>query len=181
MLAAAQAGQDWAVAVIYHAYHPMLLRYLRWQEPNEADDLAGELWLAVARRLGSFSGDEGALRGWLFSIAHRRVADHRRRGARRRTYPMPIEHFVARQGGIDPADTRAGLVAPDVAVARLTAGLPRDQAEIIALRVLGGLGVDEVAELLGKRPGAVRVAQHRALKRLAATLTPEDVRQVFET
>ncbi|MCL4414699.1 MAG: RNA polymerase sigma factor [Acidimicrobiales bacterium] len=179
MLAAAQAGQDWAVAVLYHAYHPPLLRYLRWQEPSAAEDLTGEVWLAVAQHLASFRGDEAELRAWLFAIARRRLADHRRRGARRRTVPLPVEQFAALAASVDPADAGLAAMSVERAVARLTAGLPREQAEVVMLRVVAGLSVEETAQVLGKRPGAVRVAQHRALKRLAATLTPDDVRQVF--
>jgi RNA polymerase sigma-70 factor (ECF subfamily) len=179
VLAAAQAGQDWAVAVIYHAYHPPLLRYLRWQEPYAAEDLAGEVWLAVAQHLVGFHGDEGALRAWLFAIARRRLADHRRRAARRKTSPMSIDQLAAIASAVDPADAGIGSMSVERAVARLTSGLPREQAEVVMLRVVGGLSVEETAQVMGKRPGAIRVAQHRALKRLAFTLTPDDVRQVF--
>ncbi|MHB1718368.1 MAG: RNA polymerase sigma factor, partial [Acidimicrobiales bacterium] len=79
-----------------------------------------------------------------------------------------------------PGESQVGRVPPDDALARLTRGLPRELAEIIAHRVVGDLSIAEIAELLGKRPGAVRVAQHRALRRLASTLTPDQVRQAFD-
>lgn len=180
VLTAAQAGADWAVAVIFGAHHSMLLRYLRFQEPVAADDLAAETWLAVAERLGTFSGDEGALRAWLYTIALRRLADYRRRGARRRTSPKPPEFFIEQAAVSGPATGKSGRLPEDRAVARLTRGLPAEQAEIIALRVLGDLSIAEVAELLGKRPGAVRVAQHRALRHLASILTPDEVRAMFD-
>jgi len=185
----AKQGDDRAVAALFDAYQPVLLRYLRWQEPGAADDLAGETWLAVARGLSTFEGDEASFRAWLFAIARRRLVDHRRRGARRRTTPEPDTFFSDRPigGGVSdgyagpgPGDSLADRVPPDEALARLTAGLPREQAEIIALRVIGELSVTEIAELLGKRPGAVRVAQHRALRRLASTLTAEEVREAFD-
>lgn len=183
ILADAKQGDDRAVAVIFDAYQPVLLRYLRWQEPDAADDLAGETWLAVAQGIGAFEGDEASLRAWLFTIARRRLVDHRRRGARRRTRPEPDSFFSDRSGSGDPGDPgalRLGRSSPDEALARLTAGLPREQAEIVALRVLGDLSIAEIAEILGKRPGAVRVAQHRALRRLASTLTADQVREAFD-
>ncbi len=175
--------------MIFDAFQPVLLRYLRWQEPGVADDLAGETWLAAAQGLGTFEGDEASFRAWLFAIARRRLVDHRRRGARRRTTPAPDTFFSDRPagGGLSGGSAAGGLgesqvgrVPPDEALARLTRGLPREQAEIIALRVVGDLSIAEIAELLGKRPGAVRVAQHRALRRLASTLTPDQVRQAFD-
>ncbi len=180
VLRAAQAGEDWAVAIIYHAYHPPLIRYLTWQEPPAAEDLTGEVWLAVAQHLPTFQGDEGALRAWLFTIARRRLADYRRRSARRRTAPVPSDSLEALAGSVEPADAGVGPMSVESAVAHITSGLPREQAEILMLRIVGGLSMAETAQVVGKRPGAVRVAQHRALKRLRATLTPEDVRQAFD-
>lgn len=186
MLSAARSGQDWAVTLIYRAHHPAVIRYLRWCDSRNADDLAADTWLAVARHLTSFEGDELALRGWIFTIAHRRVLDERRRRARRKTEPAPSDTIEsALVSAVEPS--RAGQESEGIearaaqdAVKLLLSGLSSEQAEIIALRVLGGLSISEVAELMGKRPGSIRVAQHRALKRLSSTLTPEQVHQAFE-
>jgi len=173
VLAAAQAGQEWAVAVLYDALAPSLLRYLAWQEPSAAEDLAGETWLGVAERLASFDGDEGAFRGWIFGIARRRLADHRRRAARRRTAPLPDDLLSTWSGGPDPADLVTEKVATEDALAQVTRMLPADQAEVVVLRVVGRLSVEETARALSKRPGTVRVLQHRALRRLARELGQE--------
>jgi RNA polymerase sigma-70 factor (ECF subfamily) len=166
VLEAARAGQEWAASVLFRALQPALLRYLRWQEPAAADDIAGETWLAVAERIGGFEGDEAALRSWLFAVARKRVADHRRRGARRRTHPVSPEELGDRAGGTDPAELVVDSLSAQEAVRALTAGLSQDQAEVLVLRVVGGLSVEEVARIVGKRPGTVRVLQHRALRRL---------------
>jgi RNA polymerase sigma-70 factor (ECF subfamily) len=170
VLRAASAGEAWAFACLYDRLQPALVRYLRWQEPSMADDLASETWLAVAERLSAFDGEETAFRGWVFSIARRRLADHRRRGARRRT--SPVAHTVladvdAGAAGADPADLVGARLSAQSAIERLAEVLPPDQAEVVVLRVVGGLPVEEVARILDKRPGTVRVLQHRALRRLA--------------
>ena len=174
LLAAAQQGDEQAVAHLYRDLHPRLSRYLHAREPRAAEDLESEVWLAVARGIGSFSGGEEAFRAWLFSIARRRLADFRRTGARRATFPVPNEE-LERSGGEDPESIVLEDFSASAATAFVVATLTPDQAEIVLLRVIGGLSVEEVADLLGKRPGTIRVMQHRALKRLHAELVKSGV------
>jgi RNA polymerase sigma-70 factor (ECF subfamily) len=169
LLRAAQEGDDSAVASLYHDLHPRLIRYLAVREPRAADDLEAEVWLAVAQGIARFEGGEEAFRGWLFAIARRRLADFRRTAARRATVPVPNEELDG-AGGEDPADLVAEDLTSSAAAAFVVQTLSPDQAEIVLLRVIGGLGVEQVAELLGKRPGTIRVLQHRALRRLHAEL-----------
>jgi RNA polymerase sigma-70 factor (ECF subfamily) len=168
VLAGAQAGEEWAFAVLYDAIQPGLLRYLRWQEPRCAEDLASETWLGFAQGLHSFDGGEGALRAWMFTIARHRLANHRRSEGRRRTSPVPGDAFTDIAVDEDPADLVAARMSAQTAIAHLSSVLSPDQAEVIVLRVVGGLSVDEVATVLGKRSGTVRVLQHRALRRLSS-------------
>lgn len=178
VLAAAKAGQEWAVASLYDALQPPLLRYLTWREPSAAEDLAGETWLAVAERIGGFEGGEGQFRAWVFGIARRRLADHRRHGARRRTVATPDDALALVEGGHDPSAVVGDRLASEEALATLTRALPADQAEVVVLRVVGGLSVEETAEVLGKRPGNIRVLQHRALRRLAGELSTKSGAEV---
>ena len=178
VLSAAQAGAEWAVAYLYDALQPPLIRYLMWQEPQAADDLAGDTWLAVAERIGTFEGGERAFRAWVFSIARRRLADHRRRGARRRTVAVSEEVFASIADGCDPAEIAVEDLSSEEALARLTATLPPSQAEVVVLRVVGGLSVEETARVVAKRPGTVRVLQHRALRRLARELGQQSTVEV---
>lgn len=176
LLAAAGEGEAGALTEIYRAYQPRLLRYLRAQEPGMADDLAADVWLAVARGLGRFRGDEAAFRGWLFTIGRHRVIEHRRRQARRRTDPVPDEHLdrpVERGLGGDPAWLVVEQLGAQRTIEALVAGLPAEQAEAVLLRVLGGFDVAEVARIMGRTPGNVRVLCHRALKRLAVRINEE--------
>jgi RNA polymerase sigma-70 factor, ECF subfamily len=172
-LAAARLGEEWAVALLWRDLHPRILRYLRVAVgDSDAEDLASDVWLEVARGLGRFDGDEPAFRAWVFTIARRRVIDVGRRVQRRRTDPMSPQQFDrAPADTLDALETRLAL---DAALRRV-ARLPGDQAEVVALRVLAGLSTEQVSEIVGKRPGAVRVLQHRGLRRLANDLAAEGV------
>src|SRR5437660_12828331 len=88
VLAAAQTGAGWAIAILYRDLQPALLRYLQAKAPGEAEDLASDVWLAAAPKLNSFQGDEVGFRSWIFTIANRRVIDQVRRSARRQTDPV---------------------------------------------------------------------------------------------
>jgi RNA polymerase sigma-70 factor (ECF subfamily) len=173
-LARAQAGDPDALVVLFRTYQPRLLRFLRGLEPGVADDLAGEVWLAVAVRLDRFVGSERDFRAWLFAVARNRLADHRRRVARRpRLVAIDGELVDAvrdagRSGADDPAEQAIERLSAQAAIDALVAGLTPDQAEVVLLRIVGGLSVEEVATLTSRSPGAVRVLQHRALSRLAA-------------
>jgi RNA polymerase sigma-70 factor (ECF subfamily) len=172
VLAAARTGAEWALAALYREFHPGLLRYLRAQEPNDGEDLVSETWLDAVAGLDRFEGDEWAFRRWLFTIARRRLIDHRRRRERLRRTSTSLDAFGQRPG---PDDTEAAALAAndtEVALARIAA-LPPGQAEVVLLRVLAGFEVADVAKIVGKKPGAVRVLQHRALQRLAEQLAPD--------
>ena len=187
ILAAAQEGGDWAVAILYRWLHSAVLGYLRGRAGDEAEDLAADTWLAVAKSLRSFSGDEPAFRSWVFTIAHRRLVDHHRASARRpRTRSLTPSAdgpggaaedgppIAEPQSADDPAGETITAMTSDAAVQRIVGLLPPDQAEIVLLRVVAGLPVDDVAQMTGRRPGTVRVLQHRALRRLAERLEHSD-------
>jgi RNA polymerase sigma-70 factor (ECF subfamily) len=165
VLRAAQHGEGWAVGELYRALQPPLLAYVRARSPHDADDICGEVWLAVARSLPGFEGDEAAFRGWLFTIAHRQVVGGWRKRGRRRTDIVDPREIEAPSTDDTAAEAveRAGSQA---AVDALVRGLSPDQAEVVLLRVVAGLDVAQVARITGKRPGTVRVLQHRALQRL---------------
>jgi RNA polymerase sigma-70 factor (ECF subfamily) len=168
ILARAQADNEAAFACIFRDVQPALLRYLRVITPD-AEDVAGETWLQVVSGLAGFSGGEEAFRAWLFTIARHRAADAGRSRARRPAVPFdPSEASEAAEQMTFPDAADLALEAISArAVVALIATLPRDQAEIIMLRVVAGLDAGEVARIVGKSPGAVRVAAHRALRRLA--------------
>jgi RNA polymerase sigma-70 factor (ECF subfamily) len=171
VLAAAQRGAEWAIAVLWRELHPPLLRYLRGLDPTAAEDAEADTWLAAAKDLGTFRGDEKQFRAWMFTIARNRLIDWRRREARRPSDAVTPEVLGDFPGDDDPADTALDVLRAGEAVALVRSCLPADQAEVILLRVLGGLEVAEVAAIVRKRPGNVRVLQHRGLRALAERLS----------
>lgn len=173
VLAAAQEGSQWAIAVLWRELHPRLLRFLRGLDPVVAEDVEADTWLVAARDLASFRGDEQQFRAWMFTIARNRLIDWRRREARRRSVAVTPEDLSERPADDDPAITAVDALRADAAVRFVRACLPRDQAEVILLRVVGGLDVGEVAAIVGKQPGNVRVLQHRGLRRLAERFVEE--------
>lgn len=176
VLDAARTGADWALASLYQGLNPAVLGYLRTREPADAEDLASETWIGVAEGLSRFSGEEADFRRWVFTIARRRLLDHRRRVIRRSTAPTPTEALeAAMPAGDAEADAMAELSTQ--AALALIGTLPAEQADVVLLRVLGGFDALEVASIMGKRAGTIRVLQHRALIRLAGILSTEAVTQ----
>jgi RNA polymerase sigma-70 factor (ECF subfamily) len=173
-IAGAVDGERPALADLYRHLHPPILRYLRTFEPVEAEDLASEVWLGVIANLDTFRGDERALRAWAFTIARSRLIDLRRRRARRATDPTSPEVLAEHAERRDVEEEALAKLSTEAAIAQISS-LSRDQAEVVLLRVLGGLSVAEVASIVGKRPGTVRVLQHRALRRLAEQLSRKAV------
>jgi RNA polymerase sigma-70 factor, ECF subfamily len=167
VLAAAAAGDGAAFATLWRDSHPPLLRYLWVAAGEAAEDLASDVWLDVARRLAKFNGSEPEFRGWLFTMARRRVIDKRRHEARHPESPTADMEPLDRPASDDTFAAAVEGLSTTAALA-LIATLPRDQAEIIVLRVVVGLEAKEVAEIVGKSPGAVRVAAHRGLRVLSA-------------
>lgn len=166
ILRAAQAGAEWAVTRLYREFNTPLVRFLDARAPGLGEDLAQEVWLGVAPKLAAFEGDEAQFRGFLFTVAHRRLVSHWRHSGRRPSTPTTIEQLDR----LEASATDDDELSARAAIAELVDGLSDEQTEIVLLRVLGGLSVDEVAAIVGKRAGTVRVIQHRALRKIADRL-----------
>lgn len=170
-LARAQRGDEESFREIYRAVAPPLVRYLRVLVGEEADDVASEAWLQIARDLAKFRGSADGFRGWCTTIARNRAMDHlRRRRSRPVAADVGVDALVDLPAADDPAGTAIEIADGNSALA-LIATLPRDQAEAVTLRVIVGLDAEAAAEVLGKKAGAVRTAAHRGLKTLAKRLT----------
>jgi len=174
LLGATRNGDEAAAQRVFEQFQPALLRFLRGVEPRAADDLAGEVWVAVATGLGTFEGNEAGFRSWVFTIARNRLADHRRRGARRQTAPTDADEMERAvdldRTSADPLDTLIERLTAQEAVDELVRHLTAEQSEVILLRVLAGLDVTAVADIMGRSENWVRVTQHRALRRLSRRL-----------
>ena len=166
LLAAAQGGDEAAFSRLWRDANPALLRYLRVIAPGAEEDIAAETWVQVVRGLPSFRGDEQGWRAWLFTTTRRRAIDQARHRSRRPEVPLDDVTAAQLPGGPDSAEAAMESLSTAAAIA-LVSGLPRLQAEVILLRVVAGLDTESVARLLRKKPGAIRVAAHRGLRRLA--------------
>jgi RNA polymerase sigma-70 factor (ECF subfamily) len=156
----ARAGDRDALGSLWREHNPGVVRYLRGRGLGpDADDVAGQVWLEVASGLHRFEGDGRDFARWLFTIARRRAIDEQRRRARRPEVltadPRPADEAV-----LDAPGELTWAIA-------LVRRLPSDQADVVLLRVVAGLDVAAVADLLHRRTGTVRVLAHRGLRRLA--------------
>ncbi len=164
----ARRGDDDALAQLWRALNPLLLRYLRGRIGWGADDVAAQTWLDATRRLDEFRGGDDDFRRWLFTIARRRLVDELRRRGRRpeaawseAAEPVHVDTDVARLDDLGRA-------------LQLVRRLPEDQADAVLLRVVADLDVAEVAAVMGRSEGSVRVLVHRGLRKLQ-TIVQEGV------
>ncbi|HVQ94673.1 MAG TPA: RNA polymerase sigma factor [Mycobacteriales bacterium] len=169
LVRAAAGGDDDAFCALYAAVQPGLLRYLWAMVGQDAEDVASEAWLQIARDIHSYRGEGAGFRAWAASVARNRALDQLRRQSRRPAQTFGLEALHDLADGQDTAEQAAEAVSTAAAIS-LIATLPRDQAEAVLLRVVLGLDAEAAGQVLGKRAGAVRTAAHRGLRRLARQL-----------
>lgn len=172
-LIAARTGAEWAWESIYRDLAPPLLGYLGVRGAVDPEDVLGEVFLQVVRDLRSFKGGEREFRAWVFVIAHHRMLDEARRRSRKPVElraELPLDH----SSSPDAEDEMLRGMAAD-GVRQVLNGLSPDQRNVLLLRVLGDLTVDEVAKALGKSSGAVKALQRRGLEALEQTLSRDGV------
>jgi RNA polymerase sigma-70 factor (ECF subfamily) len=165
VLGAARTGQAWAWETIYRELAPTVLGYLRARGAAEPNDLTGEVFLQLVRDLHGFQGGEQEFRAWVFTVAHHRLIDERRRRGRRPVEPVPTEVIAEEQVGGDVEDEALARIE-EQGVRRVLGRLSGDQQSVLLLRILGDLTVDQIAGVLGKTPGAVKALQRRGLAAL---------------
>ncbi|MFC7217369.1 RNA polymerase sigma factor [Streptomyces polyrhachis] len=167
---AAQNGDEAAFRAVYRAVNPRLLGYVRTLVgEGDAEDVTSETWLQITRDLAGFKGDADHFRGWSARIARNRALDHIRARSRRPAVGGDESELDAHAAESDTAGEALAAERTRHTLA-LIARLPRGQAEVVTLRVVMGLDVKRTAELLGKRPGAIRTSAQRGLKQLAEWL-----------
>jgi len=169
---AAQAGAEWAWSRLYRDLAGPVLGYLKSRGAVEAEDLLGEVFVQVARNIGSFRGDARSFRSWVFTIAYHRLIDERRYRSRRPVEPNDIDRGGGPGGDVEQeALQNLGTESTVKLLGRLTPG----QQTVLLLRLLGDLTIDEIAHTMGKRPGAVKALQRRGLERLREIIETEGV------
>jgi RNA polymerase sigma-70 factor (ECF subfamily) len=162
---AAQHGDEDAFRILYRHTQPRLLRYVRTLVGDDAEDVTSETWLHIAKDITTFTGDSNGFRAWTATIARHRALDHLRHRKRHPTHATATTDLPDLPAPDDTATAALTTISTHSALT-LIATLPRHQAEIILLRTVLGLDTTTVATILGKRPGAIRTAAHRALRYL---------------
>jgi len=173
VLTAAQSGGSWAFDRLYRAFTPAVVGYLRMQGADDADDLTNEVFLNVFTAIGSFAGDEDQFRSWVFTIAHHRLVDERRRRSRR---PQMSTEEAPEQA--DAGDDVEAEVLRRLSVERvrtLCDRLAPDQRDVLLLRMVSAMTIEQVAEALGKPTTAVKALQRRALAAIRRLIEREGV------
>ena len=174
VLPAAQAGAEWAWERIYNDLAGSVRAYVRRRGAAEPDDVVGEVFLHLARGIKDFDGTEANFRTWVFTVAHRRMLDDRRRLSRHPVDPVADAPEPAPSSPDATADEAFQSIDTD-RVQRLIAQLVPDQRDVMLLRIVGGLTIAEVAEAVGKSVGATKALQRRALAALTKILQTEGV------
>jgi RNA polymerase sigma-70 factor, ECF subfamily len=162
----ARSGDADALGHLWRTYNHLLLRYFRGKGMAEPEDLASTVWVEVASSLPRFEGSEYDFRRWLFTIAARRRIDDIRSTKRQEARTQRDRQTTIIEYAPDAQVVADQAAAIDRALAIIRT-LPSDQAEAVLLRVIGELGIAEVAAIMGASEGNVRVLVHRGLKRLA--------------
>jgi RNA polymerase sigma-70 factor (ECF subfamily) len=158
-----------AFAALYRHYVERVFAYCyrRLGDEAAAEDATSEIFAKALAAIPRFRPEAGSFRSWLFVIAHNMVIDERRRKR-----PAPL--IAAAERSRLPGPEQRALASDRSRVLRaLLDELPRDQAQLVELR-LAGLDDREIARVLGRSPGAIRVAQHRAIKRMRALFSELD-------
>lgn len=170
VLDAAKTGAEWAWDRLYAELAGPVTGYLASRGAADPEDLAGETFLQVARNIHAFDGSESSFRSWVFVIAHRRLIDSRRSNGRRpASAPLDIDPV----GGNVEAEAMERLATSDMVTAFKV--LTDEQREVLALRVVANLTLEETAEVVGKSLGAVKALQRRALETMRETMETDRV------
>lgn len=169
-LSAAQKGEGWAFDELFRAWNGRMVGFVRAQGADDVDGLVNEIFLKAFRSIGTFTGDEDAFRAWIFRIARNRVIDeYRKRGRTPAASDLSVAELFP--GGDVVADAERHL--GDAGVVRLLSLLTDEQREVLALRFVADLTIDQIAEATGRRRGAVKQLQRRGLRRLETLLAEE--------
>lgn len=173
LVADARAGCPRAFEGLYTSLAGQVASYLRWHRASDPDGLTNDVFVQVHRNLATFEGSIQGFRSWLFTIAHHRMIDDRRRANRQ----PAVQREIAADDELGLGDVEEdafALLAHDE-VRDMLAVLSPDQRDVVLLRIVADLSVEDVARMMGKREGAVKALQHRALAALRRHIDIEPV------
>lgn len=170
LLSAAQAGDGWAFDELFRGWNAPVTGFVRARGVVDVEGVVNDVFLRAFGGIGSFEGNESGFRAWLFTIARNRVIDEARRAGRSpSTTRLDEASLVAGGDVVADAERRFG----DDRVVALLGLLTDEQREVLTLRFVADLTIDQIAEATGRRRGAVKQLQRRGLRRLERTLERE--------
>lgn len=173
LFTAAVDGQPWALRALYESLAPRVQAYLVARGAREPEDLTSEVFLAVFSRLGTVTGGLPGLHSFVFSVAHARLVDDLRRRSRA---PELYGYDPDRDARTSPSSEDQALEnLGDAQAVDLLARLPESQRDVLTLRLLADLSIEQVADVLGRTPGAVKQLQRRGLLALREILAAQEV------
>jgi RNA polymerase sigma factor (sigma-70 family) len=174
LLDAARRGDESAWAEIWGELSPAVLGYLRGSHLPDPEDTLSEAFLQASRDLHKFEGNWESFRAWVFTIAHHRLIDARRHAARR-PVDLMAEPPEPERAPMTDAETEALERIGAEQVRRVLETLSPDQRDVLLLRIVGDLTLEQCADALGKRTGAVKQLQRRGLASIQRQLKLEGV------
>ena len=174
VLSAAQSGSGSAFEQLFRMFAPRVNGYLRARGAAEPEELTNDVFISVFRSLARFDGDEDSFRPWLFTIARNRLVDDMRRQGRRVTTGSDDVIGPLEVSGGDVETEALNNLGDEWTTALLT-GLVPDQRDVLLLRIVGDLTIDQISRLLDKTPGAVKALQRRGLASVKRALDNEGV------
>lgn len=171
----AKGGDLQAVGALYDEHRESIYRFLwsRVGDVQEAEDLTASVFLRMIAALPGYQPRGLPFRAWLFRIARNLLADHYRSRWRRSSVPLEEAERAEAPEGSSPAAAVDRRQAAE-RVRRLLAGLQDSQRQVMALRFLGGLSIQETAHVLDRTEGAVKSLQHRGLQAMRLALWEEE-------
>jgi RNA polymerase sigma-70 factor (ECF subfamily) len=168
---AARAGSVPAFEHIYRSLAGAVASYLRWNGSADVESLTNEVMAQVHRNLERFTGDATAFRSWVFTIAHHRMVDDRRARGRR---PVMADAEIQDGAAVGDAEQDALDLLSDERLRAMLERLSPDQRDVLLLRIVADLSLEDAAAALGKQRGAIKSLQHRALATLRRQLERDE-------
>ncbi len=160
------------LANLYEEYYDRISRYacIHIGNKNDAEDIAGEVFLRALKSLDSYQERGIPMQAWLYKIAHNMVVDYLRKKSKYKQQDIDIRLIQEEENPVEVAETKMEMEKVIVAMQKLSS----DQRQVIALRFMGGLPSKEVAALMNKTDGAVREMQRAAVEKLRFLLNQDE-------
>ncbi|MBT0566758.1 sigma-70 family RNA polymerase sigma factor [Williamsia sp. CHRR-6] len=173
-VAAARRGSRTALSDVLESVRPLVVRYCRARvgagerHTLSADDVAQEVCMAVMTALPKYADQGRPFMAFVYGIAAHKVADAHRGASRIKSDPVDVLPETMDVG--DGPEQMALNADAGRRMNELLSRLPDKQREVLVLRLVMGMSAEETAAAVGSTPGAVRVAQHRALNKLKSEM-----------